>query len=195
MSELSGLARPVTDPTTSALSAEFVGKHSSRPSAVRPTAFRLLIRALRPFPVLLTQLRAASASVPPSSRAMAPAMAARWMMDLVLPLIRMVLLLWRTGVAPPSSAPVPTRRAAGVDGRGGPASRCDAFAARGVRNAVRRLGRFGYEEPALERARPSTPERSVSFELALPIADSAPTSFAHPSGCAKYSTRPAAIST
>src|SRR5262249_7402378 len=177
------------------LSAEFVGKHSSRPSAVRPTALRLLIRALRPLPVLLTHLRAASASVPPSSSAIVPATAARWMVDLVLPLIMIVRLPCRTGVVPPSSAPVPTRRAAGVDGRGRPTSRCDAFAARGVRNAARGLGRCGYEEPAWDRARPRTPERSVSFELALPIADSAPTSLAHPSGWAKYSTSPAAIRT
>src|SRR4029077_6903630 len=60
------------------------------------------------------------------------------------------------------------------------------------RDAARR---FGYEEPGWDRARPSTPERSVSFERALPIADNAPTSFAHPSGWAKYSTSPAAIST
>src|SRR5262245_38306701 len=116
MSALSGLPRPVTAPTTSALSAEFVGKHSRRPSAVRPTAFRLLTRALRPLPVLLTQLRAASAFPPPISMTMAPAMVARRTMDEPLPLVIVAGLPCRTGVSPPASAPFPTRRARRTDG-------------------------------------------------------------------------------
>src|SRR4029453_13586041 len=111
MRALSGLPRPVTAPTTSALSAEFVGKHSRRPSAVRPTAFWLLLRALLPLPALLAALRAASAFPPPISMAIAPAMAARRTMDVPLLLVIVACLPCRTGVAPPASAPLCTGRA------------------------------------------------------------------------------------
>src|SRR5262245_358875 len=75
ISAVSALPRPDTEPITSALSADLAGKQSSRPSAVSPTTFRLLMRALRPFPRLLTQFRAASVSPPPSSSATSAATA------------------------------------------------------------------------------------------------------------------------
>ena len=100
MSALSALPSPVTGPTTSALSAAFTGKQSSRPSAVRPTAFRFLMRALRPLPVLLTQLRAASASLPPSNIPTRPSNAMRRSADVPLPQFMMRFSLPDRGPAP-----------------------------------------------------------------------------------------------